>query len=625
MDVQQKVLFVDAGTGYYRMAKYPVGEFFGPVDLGLHLTGRFNSLNIGVGLFAGSILPGSNRLIVSGFSPCWGGFFVSSMGGAGLVFDNLGINMLSLVGRAPSPSILVLNREHGEEVDVSLEPVDLSRVWTDGRGGFYSLLDHVHERFAARYSQPPRILAVGPAAQATDFGGIGSVPVDSQGRLTHVDTWAGRGGFGSRLLAEHNVAAIIYGGTVADEDFRDRKVADDWFQVRYQKRLAAKDFEATTKYRFDPKLATGGTLGVNFAKAGGEMLSFNYRSIYLTEAERVALHKTLVVDHYLKQFNEETIATKQQHTCGEPCAAVCKKMRAEFKKDYEPYETMGPQCGIFDQRAAETLAHHADRLGFDAISVGGVLSWLLECLHEKVLSAADVGAGEVGDLPVFVPGGFRPAEDSAHNARLGVAILDAIAARKLDLSQGARRRARHLARAKGRQVMDLFVHTAFARKGWMVPNQYWTPGVLSPMPIMGKYYMYYGPDFLPPRQLGRLNADRFIQELLMDNLGICRFHRGWAEEMGPEIVEAVYGKGRQFVEKAKMTASRINSRNASVFWEPARNADLVHAFLVRRRDAGETRPDLAEWIARFESNRREAALDFWYEMHKGTHESLLEF
>src|SRR5512147_381413 len=129
MDVQQKVLFVDARTGYYRLAKYPVGDFFGPVDLGLHLSGRLNSLNIGVGLFAGSILPGSNRLVFTGFSPCWGGFFVSSMGGAGLVFDNVGINMLSIVGRAPTPSVLVLNREHGEEIDVSLEPVDLARVW----------------------------------------------------------------------------------------------------------------------------------------------------------------------------------------------------------------------------------------------------------------------------------------------------------------------------------------------------------------------------------------------------------------------------------------------------------------------------------------------------------------
>ena len=101
MDTFQKVLLVDAATGFYRMERYPVGDFFGPVDLGIHLAHKHNSLNIGTGLLAGSIFPGSNRLIFTGFSPCWHGFFVSSMGGAGLVFDDLGINMLSIIGRAP--------------------------------------------------------------------------------------------------------------------------------------------------------------------------------------------------------------------------------------------------------------------------------------------------------------------------------------------------------------------------------------------------------------------------------------------------------------------------------------------------------------------------------------------
>ena len=36
-------------------------------------------------------------------------------------------------------------------------------------------------------------------------------------------------------------------------------------------------------------------------------------------------------------------------------------MNGEFKKDYEPYQTMGPLCGIFDQRAAERLNHRATR------------------------------------------------------------------------------------------------------------------------------------------------------------------------------------------------------------------------------------------------------------------------
>jgi len=69
----------------YRCRKFflPHGAFFGPVDLGLHLAGKHNSLNIGTGLLAGSIFPGTSRLIFNGFSPAWGGFYISSMGGAG--------------------------------------------------------------------------------------------------------------------------------------------------------------------------------------------------------------------------------------------------------------------------------------------------------------------------------------------------------------------------------------------------------------------------------------------------------------------------------------------------------------------------------------------------------------
>jgi glyceraldehyde-3-phosphate dehydrogenase (ferredoxin) len=624
VESHQKVLFVDAGTGFYRIARYPVGDFFGPVDLGLHLSAKHNSLNIGVGLLAASIFPGSNRLVFTAFSPCWGGFFVSSMGGAGLVFDNLGLNMVALIGRAPNPSILYLNRLHGEEIDVRVEAVDLRRVWEEGRRGVYALMDHTFDRFGSSYTNDPRVLAVGPAAEATDFGAIGSVPI-GKGKLSHVDTWAGRGGLGSKMLQQHGIAAIIYGGTFVDEDFRDRKVADQWFQDKYRMKLGAKDLEATVKYRYDPKFETGGTFGVNYATVGGRLLAFNYASMYMTEAERLDIHQRFIVDHYLRQFNEETIQTKQQHTCGEPCPAVCKKTRDEFKKDYEPYQTMGPLCGIFDQRAAERLNHGADMYGFDAISAGGVLAWLMECLARGHLTSDELG---VKGQPVFSPERFGLETDSMRNANLGLELLDAIIQRRgvLNLDEGARKFARRLAREKGRAVLDGFVYTAFARRGWMVPNQYWTPGALAPMAIMGKYYMYYGNEFIPPRKLGHINAQRFRDELIMDNLGMCRFHRMWAEEMLPEVIGSLYSLKAEYLKALTVTAGRINSRNSSIFWESERNADYVFTFLKRRHEVeGDNDPELLEWIGRFEKDKREGALSFWYEVHKGIHESLQEF
>lgn len=624
MENTQRVLFVDAATGFYRLRRYSLAEYFGPVDLGLHLTGRYMSLNIGTGLFAGSILPGSNRLIISGFSPCWRGFYISSMGGAGLVFDNLGINNVSIVGKAPGPSILYLNRDHGEEIQVELVPINAPAIWAGGRTGAYAMMDEAIQRFGPLYHGEYRALAVGPAALATDYAGIISAPVKN-GKASDVDTWAGRGGLGSKLLTDHGIAAIIYGGTVVDEDFRDRSVADAWFEEKYKQKLAVKDFEATTKYRFDPKFQTGGTLGVNYATIGGRILAFNYRSLGWSEEERLDLHQRFIIDHYLRQFNQETIVAKQQATCGEPCSAVCKKLNGEYKKDYEPYQTMGPLCGIFDQRAAEKLNRASDAAGFDGISGGGVLAWLMDCLDTDILTPEDLG---VETKPRWTVDGFDLVNDSMHNADLGIALIDSILHKKglLDLSEGVRKWARRVRRLKGVRVLDSFVYTANGRKGWMVPNQYWTAGVLAPMAIMGKYYMHYGPEFLPPRELGRVCAGRLKQELVMDNAGLCRFHRGWAEEYIPQAIQTLYGQGHRYLEALSVAASRINSRNAGVYWESKRNIDFIHSYLKRIREVEKkTSPELEHWLSAFEADPAEAALTFWFEIRKGIDESLRDF
>jgi glyceraldehyde-3-phosphate dehydrogenase (ferredoxin) len=619
-----KVLMLDATSGFYKMKRFRVGDFFGPIDLGIHLAHKHKSLNIGAGLLAGSVFPGSNRLFVSGISPCWHGFYISSMGGAALVFDDLGINMLSIIGQAARPSLLYLNRNHGEEIEVELVEVVPEIIWQQGRKGVYAVMEHAIEMFGSRYENEPRVLAAGPASMHSDFGAIGSAPV-KKGQLTYVDTWAGRGGFGTKMLQEHGIIGVIYGGTHIDEDFRDRSVADEWFKDKYNQKMAAKDIEVTTKYRYDPKFNTGGTFGVNYAGMEGNILAFNYQTIYWTEEQRNDLHQRFVMDHYLKQFNEETIQTKQQKNCGEPCAAVCKKMHGPYKKDYEPYQTMGPLCGIFDQRAAEQLNHHADSLGFDAISVGGVLSWLMDCLNDGLLKPEELG---VNETPRWNLDGFDVVKDSMHNAKLGIALLDQMieSGGKLSMQFGARKFARRLSRIKGKEVLDRFVYNAFARQGWMVPNQYWTPGAFSPMAIMGKYYMYYGRDYIPPRQLGQENAKRMIMELMIDNLGICRFHRAWAEDIMPDIIDKIFGIKEEFLRSIKLTASRITSRNASVFWESNRTIDMVHTFLKKKKEVDLLEDkELDYWLELFERDKHSAAFEFWYEMHKGVHETLQEF
>lgn len=624
---EQRALFVDLRSGYYRIERLTDHDIIGPVDFGFREWVRARALCFGGGPFMGSVLPGSNRLIFTGHSPCWEGFYVSTMGGAALTFENVGIDYVSLTGRCPAPAVLVLRREGQEQVAVDLAPIDPVAAWRgngSGETGFFALQHHLWDRFAGTFSSQPRILGVGPAALATDFGAIGSSKVDKKG-LTHVDCWAGRGGLGSQMAREHNLFGIIFGGSFIDSDLDDRKLADVYFKKRYDMRMILKDKDSTRKYRYDPDLDTGGTLGVNFTQLKDKMFSFNYRSVRWAESERLELHRVLVEEHYLEQFNQETIANKQYTHCGESCLAVCKKMNGRYKKDYEPYETMGPNSAIFDQRAAEQVVWRCDSLGFDGIQMGGVISWLFELIDDGLVAIETLG---LPAAPVFAREQFRVVEDSAHNADLACLLMEKITAREapLDFSNGAREVAPRLAGERGelRAVLDRLVVNCAGERGWMVPNQYWVPGMLSPMPIMGKYFEYYGDDFLPPRVLGRYNAERMAQEIMLDNMGFCRFHRGWGEELLPEIFTDHWHEATDMRAHHTALVRRINAHNPSALWQAGRVIELLHGYLRRKAEDSATSPELTHWLSRFDADPKEAARDYWYEIRKGVDEALAE-
>ena len=95
--------------------------------------------------------------------------------------------------------------------------------------------------------------------------------------------------------------------------------------------------------------------------------------------------------------------------------------------------------------------------------------------------------------------------------------------------------------------------------------------------------------------------------------------------MLPDIVESIYGEGmkEKLQENIRMITARINSRNSSVFWESERNIEYVYTFLKRKQIVEKnTDEDLTKWIEYFEKDKPVAALDFWYEIHKGAHETL---
>ena len=252
-----------------------------------------------------------------------------------------------------------------------------------------------------------RVFAVGPAARHTDQGIIGSNQIRG-GRILPIDDWAGRGGLGSRLLQRHRIAVCIFGGDWEDPDLKDSKEIDGYFLANYGQPMIKVDLGAGEKYRYVPGFQTGGTFGVNMHTVDARLLSFNWRSVHQPEDARLAQHTAFVREHYLRQFNEEIIEPKHFAHCGEPCGVACKKYDRIYKKDYEPYQALGPQCGVFDQRVAEELNHFVDAMGVDAIQMGGTVSWIMECVHAGLIDPAEFGFPPAAETALRLRQRHRP-------------------------------------------------------------------------------------------------------------------------------------------------------------------------------------------------------------------------
>jgi glyceraldehyde-3-phosphate dehydrogenase (ferredoxin) len=647
-ELQQRELLIDLDSGEYDIWRVTDPRIVGPVDYGwVRYQDDPGVFTWGGGPLAGSRIPGSRRLFFCAYSPAWEGFYISSMGGAAYVMHRVGVDFFCLRGSAPEDSVLVLNHNQGQ-IEARLEPINADLLWSgyaDPAGqplvGYYALQQAVLDRYGSEYDGDwVRVFTVGPAARYTNEGVIGSNHV-KDGAITPVDDWAGRGGLGSRLLQKHRVAACIFGGDWEDPDLKNSQEIDGYFIIHYGDRMIKVDLGMTEKYRYVPGFGTGGTFGVNMLRVDERLFSFNYQSIYASREARLDQHQAFILDHYLRQFNQEIIEPRGFMHCGEPCAVACKKVDRVYKKDYEPYQALGPLCGVFDQRAAEELNHYVDAMGFDAIQIGGTVSWIMELVHRGLIDPRDFGLPPASELRFDFSdntedfasgkGDFDLVADSARNAAYASAVVDVILFGEDGqvFRQGIRAAAKSLDARYGRtepgqRAIDYAAFTAHGEQGCMVPNQYWVPGMFSPMPMMGKYFNYYGVDFLPPRQLGRKCVERMVYEFYSDNSGICRFHRKWAEAIVDEIIACHYDlaldyKVHQFGIVKAICQQEIEG---VVFWESQRVVDIIQGYLESWEELELNDPALQQWLERFRADKWAAARDYWGEIRVGIVEAL---
>lgn len=157
----------------------------------------------------------------------------------------------------------------------------------------------------------------------------------------------------------------------------------------------------------------------------------------------------------------------------------------------------------------------------------------------------------------------------------------------------------------------------------MTPNQYWVPGMLAPMPMMGKYFVYYGLDYQSPRTLGRKCVERMVFELFSENTGVCRFHRKWVEAIVDEIIASHYKIEIDYKAHQFELAQQIYDLDGSGvrFWESERTIDIIHQYLEKWERFGLDDESLHQWVKLFRQDKWTAARAYWQEIRSGIAEA----
>ncbi|WP_440059348.1 aldehyde ferredoxin oxidoreductase N-terminal domain-containing protein [Thermogladius sp. 4427co] len=565
-----RVAFINAGTRSFRFQEYDLSEVRGPVSLGVKLHREVyeswkkpvyhpdNALVIGTGILAGSKLYGVHRLVTVFRSPLTRGLHVAAMGGAAYQF-RVDLHAIVVEGRSETPLVIKLIGKD-RRTEILFEEISedtLENVWRGYRGlkGVYALTKYLVDREQEVFSATSaRSIVVGPAAKNTSMGALFSATV-FRGEIDFgSEDLAARGGPGSVLYRAHGVAAIIYGGDfdkiVYQPDLlRDIKSINEYFGKKLGKPYLNLVIESGTKYRFDPKLNTGGTFGSNYPHLRIQTPMFNWNMIYLPADVREKIFGILM-RYYWEPFNKEAIETKSWKTCGEPCPIACKKVRkGMYKTDYEPYNGLGPIIGVFDLHEAERLVELADAYGFDAIELGNLIAFVFEAVDRGLLKPEDVG---LHTRPFFNPYNYS-IEYSKLNAELAEKVIESLAwgtnnILRLIGERGLRSAAKILdvlyrerVVEKNTRFIDLLVYASFGEEGHITPNYYWTPGMVAPLPVLGRYWTLYSGVFLEPEEYAAKSYERAVMELMIDDSGVCRFHRGWAEKILASLYDEAYG------------------------------------------------------------------------------------
>jgi aldehyde:ferredoxin oxidoreductase len=359
-----RIIFFDLSKGTLRVngvKEQWARMFIGGRGLGLRLImdmnlklqnvnpyGPENPLIIATGPLGGTRIPLATRAIALFKSPLNDRWNYSTVGGTlGAYLKYAGLDAMVITGSSQKPVYLVVS-------DGKVEVRDARDLWG---------LDTVEtERALKREFKNSAVLTIGPA-------GENKVPFAA---INH-EEWRqfGRTG-GGAVMGSKMIKAIVFIPTSRDVDVADAKTYND---------LVKNLGKLSVTNPGEAALRAGGTVRlIDVSNNMGFFPSIYWTKVVMPGWERISWEKVLKVDYFIK--NGACLY------CPVACHKVVKSSRGEYDLEYETSMALGGLTGVNDPEKLIELSELADRLGFDSISLGNTIAFLIYLGEKGLISNA---------------------------------------------------------------------------------------------------------------------------------------------------------------------------------------------------------------------------------------------